>query len=62
MVAVKQNTRINLHSFGAATVRRLYLLRKPHELVVDVRSDKGEIMHLSVAYVSKLLAAQQKVV
>ena len=56
---IPQNARINLHAFGMATVRRLYTLERPRELVVDVRADSGQLMHLSIAYVNKLLAEQK---
>ncbi len=31
---------------------------KPVELVADVITDRGEIMHLSIAYVNKLMTSQ----
>lgn len=58
MLNIRAFERIKLHAFGPATVRRLYTLDSKTEIAVDVRADSGEIMHLSTAYVSRLIAEQ----
>ena len=55
MNTISGGERINTHAFGLATVRRLQTLDRK-ELVCDVEADSGEIMHLSILYVQKLLA------
>lgn len=52
--------RLRLHGFGPATVRKLCMLDKK-ELVCDVKTDGGELLHLSIAYCEKLMRGPEPV-
>ena len=43
-------TRLKLHNFGFAHVRKLYIHPKEKEWVCDVSTDGGQDLHLSLKY------------
>ena len=53
MKTIPVGTRLYLHCFGPAIVRKLVVLDK--QLTCEVAAD-GALMHLSIAYVQRLLA------
>lgn len=49
-------TRLKLHAFGFATVKKIYFHNDTQEVCADVKSDSGDCLHLSLEYVQKVLA------
>lgn len=59
MSHIQAGQKLKLKAFGDAVVRRMYRHPDTNELVADVkvvnRNGDGDIMHLSIAYVDKLM-------
>lgn len=46
--------RLDLHAFGPAIIRRLYVQTGSKEVCADLRADSGETLHLSMRYLERL--------
>jgi hypothetical protein len=46
--------RLRLFAFGSGVIRKIYTHPETRESVCEVKSDGGELMHLSMKYASRL--------